>query len=74
MTSLVEREPSVKRFVVLKASGSRFAYVNDTEVGKTIKRYDIFKRYGRFDGWTCAKLHADDLNEQADAKSLGGEA
>ena len=34
------------RYVVLKASGSRYAYVNDTEEGRTVKRYDIFKGNG----------------------------
>jgi hypothetical protein len=48
----------VKGFVVLKASGSRYAYVNDTQEGKTIARYDIL----RGDGWTHAHKYADRLN------------
>src|SRR3546814_3789203 len=45
--------PEPERYVTLKATGSRYAYVNDTQAGKTVKRYDIFRRYGGRDGWTC---------------------
>lgn len=51
-----------QRYVVLKASGSRFAYVQDTHELRTVKRYDIFKNYGKQNGWECAKRHADALN------------
>lgn len=54
-----EDEP--ERFVVLKASGSRYAYVNDTLLGKTVKRYDVL----RGDGWGDAKRHAERLNRDA---------
>lgn len=47
-----------KRFVVLKASGSRYAYVQDTQERRTVKKYDIFKG----DGWTYAERHAEQLN------------
>lgn len=47
-----------ERYVVLKASGSRYAYVNDTHEGRTIKRFDIFKG----DGWSHAKALAKRLN------------
>lgn len=57
------------RYVVLKASGSYFAYVTDTQKGKTVKRYNIFRRYGRSDGWDCAKRHADALNEKDTAEA-----
>lgn len=50
-----------RRFVVLKASGSRYAYVNDTQEGRTVARYDIFKKYGKYDGWQGAEAHADRL-------------
>ncbi|MCL6710472.1 hypothetical protein M8R20_46120 [Pseudomonas sp. R2.Fl] len=56
------------RFVVLKASGSRFAYVNDTLKGVTVKRYDILKGDGKRNGWNMAKRHADDLNAAHKAK------
>lgn len=47
------------RYVVLKASGSRYAYVNDTEEGRTVKRYDIFKN----NGWERAEKHCAALNK-----------
>jgi hypothetical protein len=53
---------SADRFVVVKASGSRFAYVNDTQEGRTVKRYDILKGTGRRNGWEAAKAHAESLN------------
>lgn len=53
-----------KRYVVLKASGSRFAYVQDTHGPRTVKRYNIFRNYGRFDGWTAASRHMDALNAE----------
>lgn len=46
------------RFVVLKAAGSRYAYVNDTLALKTLRRFDIFKD----DGWTRAEKFAAALN------------
>jgi hypothetical protein len=52
----------IGRYVVLKASGSRFAYVNDTQGGKTIRRYDILKGAGKWNGWELAKAHAERLN------------
>lgn len=53
------------RYVVLKASGSRYAYVNDTLERRTITRWDIL----RGDGWAkadaqCARLNAADLAGQ----------
>lgn len=56
---MIKREEvEAQRYVVLKASGSRYAYVNDTQEGRTVKRYDIFKG----DGWTLAEKHAAKLN------------
>lgn len=52
----------VVRYVVLKASGSRFAYVQDTRAGRTVKRYNIFKNYAGIDGWSFANRHASRLN------------
>ncbi|MEI2416151.1 hypothetical protein V8Z80_08195 [Orrella sp. JC864] len=51
-------EPTPDRYVVLKAPGSRYAYVNDTQEGKTVKRYDVLKG----DGWAKAESHARVLN------------
>ena len=51
------------RYVVLKASGSQYAYVQDTQEGRTVKRYSIFKG----DGWANAKRHAEILNRKAAA-------
>ncbi|XTQ92607.1 hypothetical protein ACQR5W_11850 [Xanthomonas sacchari] len=50
------------RYVVLKASGSRFADVQDTEMRRTVHRYDIFRTYGGVDGWDAATKHAANLN------------
>lgn len=50
------------RFVVLKASGSRFAYVNDTLRSRTVRRYDILRSYGGTNGWERAVTHASRLN------------
>ena len=58
------------RFVVLKVSGSRFAYVQDTQERKTVKRYDVLRRYGKHDGWTCAKNHAETLNKVSGISGL----
>jgi hypothetical protein len=58
----VSVDDAPERFVVLKASGSRFAYVQDTEERRTVKRYDILRSYGGYGGWTCATMHADNLN------------
>lgn len=55
-------DEAVPRYVCLKAEGSRYAYVNDTQESRTVKRYDIFRRYGGVDGWTCATEHAASLN------------
>jgi hypothetical protein len=54
-----------QRYVVLKTSGSRYAYVNDTLERRTITRWDIL----RGDGWAkaeaqCARLNAADLAGQ----------
>ncbi|MDX3985932.1 MAG: hypothetical protein QHC88_11835, partial [Achromobacter sp.] len=48
----------LKRYVVLKASGSRYAYVNDTLEGRTVKRFDVING----DGWEHASLLAVRLN------------
>lgn len=48
------------RYKVTKVSGSRYAFVIDTESGISIKRYDIFKR----NGWDYADRHAANLNKQ----------
>lgn len=56
-------EQVLDRFVVLKVSGSRFAYVNDTLEGRTVKRYDVLKN----DGWAKAERHAATLNAEARA-------
>src|SRR3546814_66642 len=67
--------PEPERYVTLKATGSRYAYVNDTQAGKTVKRYDIFRRYGGRDGWICASEHAASLNaiaaQQAEGEDRG---
>ena len=60
--SRAREESLIGRYVVLKASGSRYAYVNDTLIGKTIKRYDILKGAGRWNGWNLAEAHANRLN------------
>src|SRR3546814_13235255 len=53
--------PEPERYVTLKATGSRYAYVNDTQAGKTVKRYDIFRRYGGRAGRNCASEHSAGL-------------
>lgn len=58
------------RFVVLKAIGSRYAYVNDTLRGRTVERYNILKGVGKRNGWSLAKARAKRLN---DAAMRGGE-
>src|SRR3546814_20896125 len=65
--------PEPERYVTLKATGSRYAYVNDTQAGKTVKRYDIFRRSGGRDGWTCASEHAPSLNAIAAPQRGRGE-
>ncbi|OZI59908.1 hypothetical protein [Bordetella genomosp. 11] len=60
------KEP--ERFVVLKASGSRYAYVNDTLLGKTVKRYDILRG-----GWINAELHAARLNRDVAMTAAQGD-
>lgn len=41
------------RLAVSKASGSQYAHVHDWN-GAYVRRFDIFKRYGRMDGWAAA--------------------
>lgn len=64
MSELIE--PPLLRYVVLKASGSRYAYVNDTLLRRTVKRYDILKGDGRWNGWNLADAHAKRLNAELD--------
>ena len=52
------------RYVVLKASGSRFAYVQDTHGPRTVKRYDVLKGDGDRNGWEMATRHAQALNAE----------
>lgn len=58
------REPSSeagpRRYVVLKAAGSRYAYVNDAQEGRTMRRFDVLKG----DGWGDAVRMADRLNRE----------
>ena len=61
--AMIEAITAPLRYVVLKASGSHFAYVQDTHEGRTVKRYNIFKG----DGWEYAKRHAEILNRKAAA-------
>lgn len=61
--AMIEAITAPLRYVVLKASGSRFAYVQDTQEGRTVKRYNIFKG----DGWANASRHAEILNRKAAA-------
>lgn len=49
-----------QRYVILKASGSRYAYINDTHEGKTVRRFDILKG----DGWGDAERLARRLNNE----------
>ncbi|MFY3310923.1 hypothetical protein [Achromobacter ruhlandii] len=49
-----------KRYVVLKASGRRYAYVNDTQEGRSINRFDVLKG----DGWRYAHEFADRMNNE----------
>ncbi len=53
------------RYVVLKASGSRFAYVQDTQERRTVTRWDILRN----DGWAKADKQCERLN----AAHLAGE-
>src|SRR3546814_14323982 len=64
--------PEPARYVTLKPTGSRYAYVNDTQAGKTVKRYEIFRRYGGREGWTCASENAASLNAIAAQQAEGG--
>lgn len=48
------------RYVVLKASGSRYAYVQDTHERRTVTRWDIFRK----NGWSKADLQCKRLNEE----------
>lgn len=63
-------EPEPKRFVILKESGSRFAYVNDTELGRTVKRFDVLKG----DGWGKAERLATRLNAQHESAGLAAQS
>jgi len=47
------------RYVVLKESGSRFAYVNDTLERRTVTRWDILKN----NGWDKAEKQCKRLND-----------
>lgn len=55
-----------KRYVVLKASGSRYAYVNDTQEGRSINRFDVLKG----DGWKYAHEFADRMNKEHERAAL----
>lgn len=61
-----QAEAQVARYVVQKASGSRYAYVRDTLLGATVRRYDILKGAGRWNGWNLADAHAKRLNAELD--------
>jgi hypothetical protein len=55
--ALTDEQPE-PRYRVLKASGSRYAYVIDTVEGGSKGRYDVLKG----NGWTKADKHAATLN------------
>lgn len=55
-----------KRYVVLKASGSRYAYVNDTQEGRSINRFDVLKG----EGWKYAHELADRMNKEHERAAL----
>ena len=52
------------RYLVVKASGSRYAYVTDSLKGRVIKKYDVLKGRDWANGWNIAKRHADRLNAE----------
>lgn len=56
----------MNRYAVIKVSGSRFAYVQDTVERKTVARYDILRSYGGIDGWSRASEYAGRLNASAE--------
>lgn len=60
-------DPEPLRYVVLKAPGSRFAYVQDTQELRTVRRYDILKGQGDANGWSRANRDAEILNRKAAA-------
>lgn len=60
MQGQVDGGQQPKRYVVLKASGSRYAYVNDTQEGRSINRFDVLKG----DGWRYAHEFADRMNNE----------
>lgn len=55
-----------KRYVVLKSSRSRYAYVNDTQEGRSINRFDVLKG----DGWKYAHEFADRMNKEHERAAL----
>lgn len=57
-----DSEGAAQRYVVQKQSGSRYAYVKDTQSGRILGRYDILKGVGKRNGWNLADAHADRLN------------
>src|SRR3546814_13281711 len=54
--------PEQERYVTLKATGSRYAYVNEQQAGKTVQRYDSCRRYGGRAGRNSASEHLAGLN------------
>lgn len=51
-------ETDSPRYVVVKESGSRFAYVQDTQERRTVARWDILRK----DGWAKADKQCERLN------------
>ncbi|WP_414497207.1 hypothetical protein [Stenotrophomonas maltophilia] len=64
----IDTENDLPRYVVLKASGSRFAYVNDTHERRTVTRWDILKS----NGWDKAELQCKRLNEEHERGRTNG--
>lgn len=64
----IDTENDPPRYVVLKASGSRFAYVNDTHERRTVTRWDILKA----NGWGKAELQCKRLNEEHERGRTNG--
>lgn len=55
-----DTEKAPPRCVVLKASGSRYAYVQDNHERRAVTRWEIFRK----NGWSKADLQCKRLNEE----------
>ncbi len=64
----IDTKQDLPRYVVLKASGSRYAYVNDTHERRTVTRWDIFRK----NGWSKADLQCKRLNEEHERGQTNG--